>query len=158
MPNRFLPQGADNAYRGNAFAPWLLAIVVLLKAYVGLDCILNGRFMASAGDRIPLDSFTADGARTVVSLLALWGFSHLLICGVCLVALARYRTLVPLMFALLLLEHLGRMLVLHLVPLAQTGPGGESVGVSPVPYGFLVMIGVGLALSLWVRGDPKGRE
>ena len=62
--------------------------------------------------------------------------------------LVRYRSLIPFMFALLLLEHLSRKLVLHFLPMGQTMRLGKSPGISPSPYGFLVLIIIGLALSL----------
>ena len=154
--DRLFPSGADNAYFGNKLAPWFFALVVLLKVYVGLDAIFNGQVMASSGDGIPLETFKSAGVQTVVSLYALWGSTQLMVCLVCLVVLARYRTLIPMMFALLLLEHLVRKLILHFEPLATAGLGGESVGISPVPYGFLVLIVAGLVLSLRVQDKPRG--
>ncbi len=153
--DRLLPRRLDNAYRGHGLGIWFFAAVVLLKLGVSLDAIFNGRTMASAGDGIALQTFTAAAAQTVVSLFALWGLEHLVICLVCLLVLVRFRAMVPLMFALLLLEHLGRMLALQFLPIAKAGLGGESPGISPPPYGFLALIIVGLALSLWNRDNHR---
>jgi hypothetical protein len=155
---QFFPQRADNAYRGNRFAPWFFALVVLLKVYVSLNSIFNGHLMAGSGDRIPLDALTPAGAQTVVSLFALWGLAQLTICLLCLLVLFRYRAMIPLMFALLLLEHLGRKLIIHFLPFAKAGLGGDSVGISPFPYGFLVLIIIGLVLSLRARDNPREQE
>ena len=54
MLNLLFPKRVDNAYRGNRLAPWIFALVVLLKAYVSLYAVFNGPFMASSGDGIPL--------------------------------------------------------------------------------------------------------
>jgi hypothetical protein len=158
MFNPLFPQRADNAYRGYKFALWLFVLVVLLKFAVSLNSIFNGRFMASSGDGIPLDRFTPAGSQTVVALFAFWGLIYLMVCLLCLLVLVRYRTLIPCMFALLLLEHLARILVLHLLPIAQTGLGGGILGISPFPYGFLAMITIGLALSLRSQGKPQNQE
>ena len=155
---RLLPERADNACPGNGLAPGFFALVLGLKIYVGLGSLLNGRAMARAGDGIALDGFTAGSSQAVVSLYALWGLEHLAICVLGLVVLIRYRALIPLMFALFLLEHLGRKLVLHFTPLAAPGMGGESAGLSPTPYGFLILIVVGLVLSLMGRGGGGERK
>jgi hypothetical protein len=154
--NPILPRSADNNYRGHPLGPWFFGLVVLLKAGVGVDAIVNGAAMAGLGDGIALGAMAPGGSRAVVSLFAVWGFTHLVVCLMCLGVLARYRTLIPCMFALLLLEHAGRRLVLHFLPLAAAGPAGASPGISPFPYGFAVLIAVGLALSLTGRGDGGG--
>ena len=158
MFNRLFPQCVDNSYRGHKLAPWLFALVVLLKLGISLNSIFKGHVMADSGDGIPLDTFTSAGAQTVVSLFALWGLAHLMISLLCLLVLVRYRTMIPLMFALLLLEHLGRTLLLHILPIARTGLGGETPGISPFPYGFLVLVIIGLALSLRTRGNLRGKK
>jgi hypothetical protein len=54
------------------------------------------------------------------------------------------------MFAMLLLEHLGRKLILHFLPIVTTGtPPGIFVNL-----GLLALMIGGLALSLWRRGTP----
>src|SRR5262245_44444005 len=108
--------------------------------------------MACFGDGSPIGMFTPAGAQPVVSLLALWGLEHLIICLPCLLVLVRYRTFIPFMFAPLLLEQLSRkLLILHFLPLAKTGSVGDSPGISPFPYSFLALMIVGLARSLRSR-------
>ncbi len=154
MFNQFLPKRVDNAYRGQRPALWLLGLAVLMKAGIGLECIFNGRHAAASADGIPLDTFTSAGAQTVVALFAIWGLSQLVLCSLCVLALVRYRALVPLMYAVLLLEYLGRKGVLHYLPVPRVGPA-PGVGVNAV---LLVLMVVGLALSLWAKGGPKTRE
>jgi hypothetical protein len=148
MLNRLLPRQADNTYRGHRLALWLFAILVLLKGIISLNSMINGRDVASSADGIPLDTFTPDGARTVVSLFALLGLSNLVICLLCIVVLARYRALIPLMFSLLLLQHLARKLIHQVMPIVTTGTPPGSV----INLVLLVLMVVGLALSLW---SPK---
>lgn len=149
MLNRFLPRQADNTYGGYKLALWLFAVVVLMKTAISLGCIFNGRVAAGSADGIPLDTFTPAGAQAVVSLFAAWGLAQLIICLLCTLVLARYRALVPFMFALLLLEHLSRRLIYQVLPIARTGrPSGFFVNLALVA----VMV-VGLALSLWRRSN-----
>jgi hypothetical protein len=147
MLNALLPQRADNTYRGHKLALVLLGLLLLLKAGISLGSIFNGHTAASSADGIPIDTYTPAGARTVLSLYALLGLSNLVICLVGTVVLVRYRTLIPLMFALFLLQQLGRQLILQLLPIARTGtPPGSAINL--VILGVMV---VGLALSLWRR-------
>jgi len=114
--------------------------------------------MASSGDGVPLESLAPAGERAVASLYALWGLSHLMICLLCSLVLFRYRAMIPLMFALLLVEQLGRRPLLQFPPIADTGLRGESPGISPFPYGFLALIIIGLAPSLRGQEDPRERD
>jgi hypothetical protein len=149
--NQLLPQRIDNAYRGYKLALWLFAVLVFMKVTMSLNCIFNGRMVASSADGIPLDSFTPACARMVVTDFALWGLSQLMIGLLCIVVLARYRALIPFMFALILLEHLSRKLILHFLPIARLGtPPGYFVNLL-----LLALVCVGLALSLLSRGKRQ---
>jgi hypothetical protein len=142
--NRLLPQPADNSYRGYRLALWIFALLVLMKVAMSLNSIFNGHAVASTADGIPLDTFTPAGAQAVVALFAIWGLGHLMICVLCITVLVRYRALVPFMFALLLLEHLGRKLILQVMPIARTGASPGSI----VNLVLLAVMVAGLALSL----------
>jgi hypothetical protein len=152
MLSKLLPRSIDNSYGGHKLALWLLAIVVLVKGAIGVNSIFNGYVVATSADGIPLDTFTPAGAKAVIAFLALWGLSHLIFSLLGVLALFRYRAMVPLIFFLLLLEHLGRKLVLLVMPIAKMGP-------TPVFSINVVLIGlmvVGLALSLWGQNKRGG--
>ena len=151
MMNEFLPQRADNAYRGSRIALVFFVLVVLLKLVIGVNSIFNGHHVASSADGIPLDTYTPAGAQAVVSLFASLGLSQIVICLVCILVLIRYRTLVPFMFSLLLLDQLSRKLINHYLPIARTAAPPGSV----VTLALLAMMVVGLALSLWRRDRPE---
>jgi hypothetical protein len=151
MFNRLFPQRFDNTYRGYKLALWFFALLMLMKTGISLNSIFNGHMVAGSADGIPLDTFTSAGAQTVVSLFAIWGLSQLMICLLCILVLVRYRSMIPFMFALLLLEHLGRRLILHFLPVAQTGtPPGYAVNLV-----LLTVMIVGLAFSLRVRSQDR---
>jgi hypothetical protein len=153
MLNRLLPRQADNTYRGYRLALWLFGILVLVKTIISVNSMINGRDVATSADGIPLDTFTPDGARAVVSLFALLGLSNLVICILCIVVLARYRALVPFLFSLLLLQHLARKLIHQVMPIVTTGSPPASV----INLVLLALMVVGLALSLW-NPDKTGLE
>jgi hypothetical protein len=151
MVGHFLPQRIDNSYCGNKLALWLFAAVVFMKTSIGLGTIFNGRTAAIRADAIPLDTFSPAGAQAFLSVFAIWGFAQVMIGLLCILALVRYRAMVPFLFALLLLEHLGRKLILYYMPIAKTGtPPGLFINLALVA----VMI-VGLILSL--RTKDKGQ-
>jgi hypothetical protein len=151
MFKRLLPRHIDNTYHGHKLALWLFALIVLMKSAVSINSIFNGYSVAVSADGIPLDTFTPAGAQAVVSAFAAWGLAQLIICLLCLLVLARYRAMIPFMFALLLLEHLGRRLIFWVMPIVRTGtPPGFYVNLV-----LAVLMAVGLALSLRSRGGRR---
>ena len=153
MLKRLLPRHIDNTYHGHKLALWLFAALVLVKSVVSLSTIFDGHDVAVSADRIPLETFTPAGARAVVSAFAAWGLAQLIICLLCAVVLIRYRAMIPFMFALLLLEHLGRRLVFWFMPIERTGP-------PPAFYVNLILLALlvfGLLLSLWGRNSRQAR-
>jgi hypothetical protein len=153
MLDQLLPPRFDNAYRGYKLALWLLGLLLLMKAGIGLGCIFNGHEAASRGDGVPIDGFTPGGVQTVLALFAIWGLSQVILALLGTTVLVRYRSMVPFMFTLLLLEHVGRKLILYFLPVPKTG----------TPPGFFVNLGlfaveiVGLALSLFPRDRPRAQ-
>jgi len=151
MLNRILPRQFDNDYRGHKLAPWLLGAAVLVKLGISLGTIFNGHEAASSADGIPLDTFTPAGAQAVVSLFAVWGLAQLVICLLCILALIRYRAMIPLLLALLLFEYLGKRLILFFLPIAKSGSPPGSV-INLVLLGVMI---VGFALSLVSRAQSE---
>ena len=151
MLDLLLPQRIDNDYRGQKIALVLFALLVLLKGVIGFNSIFHGAMVAGSADGIPLDTFGPEGARTVILLFALLGLAHLVQCLWCALALVRYRAIVPLMFALFLLEQLGGKLIHRLLPVTTNAhaPGGI---VTLVVYSLTI---AGLVLSLWRRSSPQ---
>jgi hypothetical protein len=154
MLNKLLPRSLDNTYDGRKVALWILALVVLMKGAMGVNSIFNGYVVAMSADGIPLDTFTPAGARAVISFLALWGLSQLIFSLLGVLALVRYRAMVPLVFFLLLLELLSRKSILLAMPVAQVGlPPAFSINAA-----LIGLMAVGLILSLWSRnkqGEPS---
>ena len=154
MVNELLPKRIDNTYRGAKLAPWLFALLLLLKTVISLNSIFNGYSVATSADGIPLDTFPPGAAQTIVSDFALWGLSQFMLCLLGILVLARYRSMIPFMFALLLLEYSSRKLILHFLPVVKIGtPPGFYVNLI-----LLTLMIVGLALSLWSHGNHQVLE
>jgi hypothetical protein len=146
---QIFPQRIDNSYLGHPVAIWLFIPVVVLKTGIALATIFNGHSAAQSADGIPLDSFGAGGAEAVVALFAIWGLAQLVFCVLGILALTRYRAMIPFLFVLFLLEHLARRWILLVKPIARTGtPPGTYVNLA-----ILALTIVGLVLSL--RNRPS---
>ena len=147
MLEKVLPQPIDNTYRGSKIALWLFGLVVGVRAIQSLSVIFNGHGTAISADGIPLNTFTPEAAKTAVALFAQGSLWRLTFCLVCLLVLVRYKSAIPLMFALLVLNYLAAQLILKFVPLERTGtPPGPIVN-----FGLFVLSAAGLALSLRSR-------
>ncbi|HUP62417.1 MAG TPA: hypothetical protein VNA69_18575 [Thermoanaerobaculia bacterium] len=145
MLDRLLPPTFDNTYSGHNVALWLFGLLVFMKAAMSLSSIFSGESVASSADGIPLDTYPPAAARTIVSLFALFGLSLLVLCALSVLVLVRYRSMVPLMYVLFLLEHAGRKLILQFLPIVRTGqPPAFAINLA-----ILALTIIGLALSLW---------
>jgi hypothetical protein len=154
MLDELLPKRLDNQYRGNTLALWLFGLVVTMKSTQSVAIILNGYSTARGADGIPLDSYTPAASQTVVAVFAQGSLWRLFFCVLCAIVLLRYRSAVPLMFALFALNYLAAQLVFKFVPLPHVG---APVGLLVNLILFLVML-VGLVLSLWRRGGSVASE
>jgi hypothetical protein len=149
MIDQLLPQRIDNMYRGHKLALWLFALLLFMKLAMSVNSIFNPSDVASSADGIPLHTYTPAAARTIASLFALLGLSQFTVCLLGILVLVRYRGMIPFLFALLLLEHLSKRVILHFTPIVRTGtPPGFYVNLV-----LLAVMLVGLALSLRSRGN-----
>lgn len=151
MLANLFPSSIDNSYRGQKAGLWLFGIVVVVRIAQSLSVIFNGHDIAKGADGIPLERYTPEAAQQIVALFAqgsLWRVTFALFC---LLVLIRYRSAVPMMFALLLLNYLAAQLIYQFVPLLRTGtPPGPYVNL-----GLFVLTVIGLALSLWERSRAR---
>lgn len=150
MFSKLFPQCVDNTYCGRKLALWLLAVIVAVKIFQCVLIMCNGNYVLKSADGIPLDTYTAAGAQTVVAIWAVASLNRLLIGLMCVVVLVRYRSLVTSMFVLLALQDLGREAILHFIPIVRTGnPPALHVNLA-----LLVLTIAGLLLSLWETRQP----
>ena|SRR5690348_7766374 len=139
MPDQLFPRQIDNNYRGTKVALWLFGLVLFVRSGIGANSIINSDRVASTADGIPIHAFPPAAVQIVLFMFAAWGLAQLVISVIGVLALIRYRALVPLMFALFLLEHVSRKLVGIVRPVTTVG----------TPRGFYVNL---LLLTLMVAG------
>lgn len=145
--NRLFPQRIDNTYRGYRIALVLFGIVVAVRALQSVLIIVNGHSVAQSADGIPLETYPAAAAQTILAIFAISSLNRLMISLIGAVVLVRYRSAVPLMFVVLALSYLGGQIILRFVPIV-------TAGTPPGPIMNIVMLGlaiVGLTLSLFER-------
>jgi hypothetical protein len=148
MIGRLFPKQLDNRFDGRRAALWLLGIYVALKLAMSSNSILNTAGVAAGADGIALDRFGPAAAQEVLTLFALVGLGQLALAILGIIALVRYRAMVPLLFFLLLGEAIGRRLIVWSFAAERTaqGAGGWYINV-----GLLALLGIGLVLSLIPR-------
>ena len=147
MLEKILPRYIDNHFQGQKLAVWFFVLIVAFKTVQSLAVVFGGSFVITSADGIPLDTYSPAAGQTVVSLWALLGLTRFWICFLCVLVLFRYRSLLSFMFVILLLSDLGRILVLHYIPIVRTGsPMGPTVNLV-----LFTLTIVGLVLSLWAK-------
>ena len=154
MHDRLMTQTIENRYRGPKLALWLFGLIVAVKSTQSVAVIFNGYSTARAADGIPLDSYSPAAAQTAVALFAQGSLWRLTTCLLCILVFVRYRSAVPFMFALLVLNYLAGQLIFQFVPLARIGtPPGPIVNLA-----MFALMAIGLVLSLRNREDSTGRR
>ena len=154
MFNAIFPPTVTNDYHGSPVAKLAFGATKLLTVGRSLVHILKADGGAQSIATVPLDAYPPDASDAVVAIFALWGLSQLLLGLVFLVVLWRYRSLIPLMWLLVLLEWGGRLVLGVCKPIEtrETPPGAIGNVV------FTVLALVMLPLSLQMKtGKEKGR-
>jgi len=145
-----LPTIADNVIRGAKTPVYLFMLISIVSTARSLIHLLAPD--GGAGSIAGMDLSVA-GAGGIIFAFALWGSSQLIYAVVQVVVAFRYRSLVPFMYVLLMLETLLRMLVGRMKPVMfqHTPPG--AIG----NYVILPVAGAMLVWSLWsYRGEAQG--
>ena len=148
MFDRLLPRQFDNRFDGYRLALWLLGLLLALKLVISVNSLLNTASVAAGADKFPLASYGADGANAVLMLFALHALAGLMLTLVGILALVRYRAMVPFVFLLLAVEQIARRLIVQAYAIQRSEPTSAAVIVNMTLLGLLLL---GLALSLWPR-------
>ncbi|NNL89611.1 MAG: hypothetical protein HKP25_11125 [Marinicaulis sp.] len=113
MVGLLFPKIIDNTYRGQWLALVLFLPVLALKLMMGfnvagLNPTLEVRDILQNVDGIPLDSFSPEAVSEILFMANAWGFSLFIICIIGVIALLRYRAMIPVAILLLTIEQVGR--------------------------------------------------
>ena len=143
--NRLFPAQFDNVYRGNRIAIWRFYPLTAVTLWRSQHHVFAPDGGAQSIATIPLDTYTQGGAQSVITIFALWGLAQLAMGRIMLLALIRYKSMVPLLWLFIFLEYAGRRLIGIYKPLetVETAPGQTAAYVLPIVA--LAM----LVLALW---------
>ena len=147
MLRLLFPPVIDNKFRGQWLGFWILAPVLFLKLGIALGSLLAPG-NANKADAIDLSSFSPAALQAETTSTALLGLLHLAIGLFGVLAMIRYRAMIPLIYLWLIVEFLARRVVLTAYPIDRT-PGTSSGSV--VNIVLLSLMALGFALSLWPR-------
>jgi len=164
MLSRLFPKQFDNNYRGEWLAIWLFVPVMLLRAAQNVIVISNPRTTLTTADAIPLDSYGAAGAETVVSFAVLLALFGLVIPLQSVVVLIRYRAMIPFMYLCFLVLSISSRVLSWVHPIigtadaqamAQAQPSGFYVPNSGFYIGLVILAItiIGFVLSLTPRKE-----
>lgn len=136
------PSTVTNQVKGYKVASSLFLFISIVS--IGRSLI---HFLApdgGAGTIAGID-LSFDGSQSVVFAFGLWGLSQLIYGFLQFLVAIRYRSLVPLMYLILIVETLGRMLVGVMKPpiLLHTPPGGIA-NYLILPFAIVMLILTGL--------------
>ncbi|HNT26047.1 MAG TPA: hypothetical protein PKM21_16875 [Anaerolineales bacterium] len=137
-----LPAKIDNTLRGWKLPLYVFALYAMISTVRSCIHLLSPD--GGAGSIAGMDLSVA-GADGIIFAFALWGSSQLLMAIIQLLVVIRYRSLVPFMWLMLILEVLLRELVGHMKPVTfvHTPPG--AIGNQLILPLAVIMLG----LALW---------
>ena len=155
MLDRIFPAQFDNRLEGRRAALWLLGLLLALKLVMSLNSIFNTESIAAGADKFPLASYGADGARAVLMLFALHSLAELMLALVGVVALVRYRAMVPLIFLLLTAEQVARRVIVQGYAVERSAPSTAGFIINA---SLLALLVGGLVLSLIPSRGKRPRD
>ena len=119
---RVFPKQLDNSFRGNRIAVIVFALITVFT--LARSCI---HIFAPDGGASSIAGIntSVEGGSNVISMFALWGLAQLLMGLVYLAVFFRYKSLIPFMYMLIIIEYSGRVLIGMVKPLivSHTPPG-----------------------------------
>lgn len=122
------PKQITNMYPGQKIALYVFIPLTLMLIFRSCMHLLAPDGGAQSIATIPLDTYSDGAAANVIAIFSQWGLSQLLLTGLFILVLVRYRSLIPLFYLLFVLEQCGRMAVGHFKPVVtlETAPGAAA--------------------------------
>lgn len=139
MGSKILPSVADHNYRGHNIALWFFYLITAVTIGRSLIHMLKNDGGAQSIATIPLDTYTEAGAATVILIFSYWGLSQLMFGIIQLMVALKYKSLIPLMYLMLILEWGGRFLISLWKPIETTGQAPAGIGNMILPFVCLLM-------------------
>jgi len=149
MIQRLFPKEFGNRFPGHRLALWLLGLFLALKLVMSTNSILNTASIASGPDGFALERYGTEGAAAVLMLFALNAVGQLTLVLLSILALVRYKAMVPLLYLVWLLDQTGRRLLVESYAVERSGSGGTGFWIN---MGLLMLLAVGAAVATFTTG------
>ncbi len=148
MLSRIFPRQVDD-YRGHRFAVWLLVLFLLVKTFasvnaIGLNPLWTNHDVLRGVERVPLDTFGTVAGNAAIVLFAWWGVTALMFTVLGFIAVVRYRALVPLVYLLMAVNHIGQQALADTSANVGVLGAGES---RPLIVIAVLLIGFGMSVT-----------
>ena len=118
---KVLPKEVNNNYEGRKIALYFFYLFTIMTVVRSLIHMFAPDGGAQTIATIPLDTFTNEGASTVILIFSLWGLSQLIMGIFYVIVSLRYKSLIPLMYLFILIEYLMRLILGTLKPIETSG-------------------------------------
>ena len=151
MMARLFPPRFDNIFPGQKIALWVFYLITAVTLWRSQHHIFAADGGAQSIATIPLDSYSDGAAATIIAIFAQWGLIQLLLGMLMLLAAVRYKSMVPLLWLILLMEWIGRGWIGKFKPV-------ETIGTAPGQIGNLVIPIIALVMLILSLVPPKKTE
>ncbi len=145
------PSKIDNQFRGKKISLWFFYLITVITLWRSQHHLLALDGGAQSIAKIPLDSYSFGASSTIIGIFALWGLSQLIIGIIYFVAIIRYRSMIPFLYLLGIVEYTVR-------PLIGLSKHIETIGRAPGAYiniPFVLIFFIMLLLSLWKENETS---
>ncbi|MCJ2376994.1 hypothetical protein LNL84_09120 [Vibrio sp. ZSDZ34] len=136
------PKVIDNHYQGAKLSQYLFYFLTAVTLWRSQHHLLAADGGAQSIATIPLNTFSSGATSTIVGVFALWGLSQLLIAFIYLLVSIRYRSLIPLMYIIMIVEYAGRLAIGMYKPVVTAGDApGALINLPMVLVCFSALLG-----------------
>ena len=118
---KVLPKEINNNYEGRKIALYFFYLFTIMTVVRSLIHMFAPDGGAQTIATIPLDTFTNEGASTIILIFSLWGLSQLIMGIFYVIVSLRYKSLIPLMYLFIFIEYLMRLILGALKPIETSG-------------------------------------
>lgn len=125
---KLLPNQIDNIFRGKKISQYAFLIITVVTIVRSLIHVFAPDGGAQSIATIPLDNYSTEAAATVILIFSFWGLSQLLMGLVYIGVYVKYKSLIPVMYVLLIIEYAMRIVIGQMKPIVTTGTAPGSIG------------------------------
>lgn len=134
-----LPTVVDNNYRGQKIALWFFYLITAVTVVRSCIHMFKSDGGAQSIATIPLDTYSDGAAGVVIGMFAYWGLSQLMFGFMQVIVALKYKSLIPLMYLMLILEWAGRFVLGMYKPIETVGQAPGGIGNMVLPFVCLIM-------------------